>query len=103
MILWDNTAVYNHLENRSVTELYELKHRNEARLQTLRRKEPGEAYKDSALYYMWVGRNVEYISRLEKLRGELTRRTGTACDASQKKKNHHPEGWRAEKSSCFPF
>lgn len=83
MILWDNTAVYNHLENRSVTELYELKHRNEERLQTLRRKEPGEAYKDSALYFMWVGRNVEYISRLEKLRGEIARRKGSAMLSGQ--------------------
>ena len=65
---------YEHLEHKSFAELFTLKHQAEHTLEVLRRKEPIAGWKRSAAYAGWVGRNVQCIENLDKIRAEILRR-----------------------------
>lgn len=70
----DEAYIYDHLEHHSFAELYALKRESEERLQALRRREAAASRKGAAAYFLWVGRNVECISNLQKVVDEISRR-----------------------------
>lgn len=72
---------YEHLEHKSFAELFALKRQTEHRLDALRRLEPSASRKRSAAYYDWVGRNVQCIENLNKIRSEILRRKQRAREA----------------------
>lgn len=65
---------YDHLEHWSFAELFAMKREMEERLQSLSRREPAANKRSRGAYAMWVGRNVECIDKLDKIRAEITRR-----------------------------
>ena len=70
----NNQFQYEHLEHKSFAELFALKRQTEHRLDDLRRREPSASRKRTAAYYDWVGRNVQCIENLDKIRAEILRR-----------------------------
>ena len=70
----ENAFDYAHLEHKSFSELFALKHRTERQLDALRLWEPLFGWIGDAVYCAWVGRNVRCIENLEKVRREILRR-----------------------------
>ena len=73
--------IYEHLEHKSFAELFALKRRTERALEALRRKEPSARRKKGAAYYSWIGRNVQCIDNLDRIRNEILRRKERAIAA----------------------